>query len=297
MMNFITRLIPVVCICFLISCKHKSDIPRPDHVIVVIEENHGYDQLIGSKIATFLNQLADSGALFMDSHGVIHPSQPNYLAIFSGSLQGIDGDECLEKKTPYTTPNLGAALINNGFTFKGYAQTMPSAGFTGCSYTISELTGSYLYARKHAPWVNWQGDKKNNFPAALSLPMTGFPQNYDELPTVAFVIPDQDHDMHNIGDPGDSAAIHRGDQWLQDNLGAYAAWAKTHNSLLIVTFDEDDFTTGNRIATIFYGATVKPGKYGERINHYSVLHTLEAMYGLPVADSTGAAEIKDVWKK
>ncbi|MDP4211880.1 MAG: alkaline phosphatase family protein [Bacteroidota bacterium] len=296
-MDCIARFILVVGICLLAACKHKSDTPRPDHVIVVIEENHGYDQLIGSKIASFLNQLADSGALFTDAHGIIHPSQPNYLAIFSGSIQGITDDKCLEKETPYTTPNLGASLIQKGLTFKGYAQTMPSAGFTGCSFMLSELTGSYLYARKHVPWVNWQGNKKNNFPASLSVPMTEFPTDFSQLPTVAFVIPDQDHDMHNIGDPGDSAAIHRADQWLLDNLGAYAEWAKTHNSLLIVTFDEDDFTKENRIPTIFYGPMVKPGKFGERINHYSVLHTLEAMYDLPVTDSTGAPAIKDIWVK
>jgi acid phosphatase len=103
--------------------------------------------------------------------------------------------------------------------------------------------------------------------------------------------------MHNIGDPGDSAAIHRADQWLQDNLSAYAAWAKTHNSLLILTFDEDDFTANNHIPTIFFGERVIPGTYSERINHYSVLRTLEAMYDLPVSDSTRATAITDVWQK
>jgi acid phosphatase len=262
-----------------------------------MEENHNYEDVIGSVNAPFINKLAEGGALFTDAHGVVHPSQPNYLAIFSGSIQGITDDKCLEGEPPLTTPNLGAALLSKGFTFKGFAQTMPSVGFTGCSYLKSDLTGGKLYARKHAPWVNWQGTKTNNIPSSLSLPMTEFPSDFNKLPDVAFVIPDQDHDMHNIGAPGDSAAIQRGDQWLKENLGAYAEWAKAHNSLLILTFDEDDFREVNRIPTIFYGGLIKPGKYNEKINHYSVLHTIDAMYDLPVFDSKQAVVIKDVWNK
>lgn len=275
----------------------KADLPHYDHIIVVIEENHGYGALIGSENAPYINELAKQGALFTDSHGVTHPSQPNYLAIFSGSVQNVIGDECLQTRTPFTTPNLGAALINNGFTFKGYAQTMPSAGFLTCNYKISDLTHQYLYARKHVPWVNWLGDRENGISPSLSLTMEDFPKDYSKLPTVAFVIPDMDNDMHNIGEPGDAAAIQRGDKWLKDNLGDYVKWAKKHNSLLIVTFDEDDFKPVNYIPTIFVGANVNAGQYNERINHYNVLHTIEAMYNLPMADTTKATVIKNVWKK
>ena len=126
--------------------------------------------------------------------------------------------------------------------------------------------------------------------------MTSFPKDFNKLPTVAFVIPDMDHDMHNIGAPGDAAAIQRGEQWLKENLSAYIQWAKTHNSLLIVTFDEDDFKIVNHVPTIFTGPMVKPGKYNQHIDHYSVLHTIEGMYGLTVADTTGAKKITEIWK-
>ena len=278
----------------LSSCERK--LPRPDHIIVVIEENHGYDEVIGSPNAPFITQLANEGALFTDAHGVTHPSQPNYLAIYSGSTQGVTDDKCLDNETPFTTPNLGAALISKGFTFNGFAQTMPSAGFLDCEYLKSSLTGASLYARKHCPWVDWQGNQANNIDSALSLPMSEFPKDFSTLPTVSFVIPDMDHDMHNIGAPGDAAAVQRGDGWLKENLSAYVQWAKNHNSLLIVTFDEDDFKTVNHIPTIFAGALVKPGKYGEHINHYSVLHTIEGMYGLPSSDTTDAEKINDIWQ-
>ena len=281
-------------IVLLSSCGSK--LPKPDHIIIVMEENHGYDEVIGSPNAPFITQLANQGALFTDAHGVTHPSQPNYLAIYSGSTQGVTDDKCLQNETPYTTPNLGSALISKGFTFKGFAQTMPSPGYLECEYLKSSLTGASLYARKHCPWVNWQGDQDNNIDFSLSQPMTSFPKDFNKLPTVTFVIPDMDHDMHNIGAPGDAAAIQRGDQWLKENLAAYAEWAKAHNSLLIVTFDEDDFKTVNHIPTIVAGAAVKPGKYDEHINHYTVLHTIEGMYNLPVTDTTNAGKIEDIWK-
>ena len=302
MKKFSFLLFGVAIVALATSCRQdpqkvteRDGIKVPDHVVIVIEENHGYDQIVGSDSATYINKLVAESAVFTDAHGVTHPSQPNYLAFYSGTTQGINGDQCLKDSTPYTTPNLGAALLQNGYTFKGYAQTMPSAGYLECGYGKGELTGQSLYGRKHCPWVNWQGDKKNNIPDSLSQPMTAFPKNFDDLPTVSFVIPDMDHDMHNIGAPGDSACIVRGDNWLKENLSAYLEWAKTHNSLLILTYDEDQFTAQNRILTLFAGANIKPGKYSEKINHYNVLRTLETMYGLHVQDSN-VVSIKNIWK-
>ena len=275
----------------------RNGLKVPDHVIIVIEENHGYNQIIGSDSASFINKLARQGAVFTNSHGVTHPSQPNYLAIFSGSPQGVTGDQCLQDSTPFTTPNLAAALIKKGYTFKGYGQTMLSPGFLKCYYKKSEITGMMLYGRKHCPWVNWLGDKKNQISPSISQPMTAFPTDFNKLPTVTFVIPDMDYDMHNLAGPGDSAAIVRGDNWLRNNLSRYVKWAKTHNSLLILTYDEDQFTAENQIPTIFVGANIKPGKYSEKIDHYSVLKTLEAMYGLDFTHNKDAIVIRDIWKK
>jgi hypothetical protein len=285
----------VTCVSFT-NQKPQTDIPKYKHIIVVIEENHDYNALIGSPNSPYITWLSQNGALFTDSHGIGHPSEPNYLALFSGSTQGVSGDPCLTNKTPYHTPNLGAALISKGFTFEGFAQTMPSVGYLPCYYSRSGLTGLSLYARKHAPWVNWQGTGINTIPASVSFPMAEFPTIYSDLPTVAFVVPDMDYDMHNISFPGDAAAIKRGDKWLKENLEKYAEWAKDHNSLLIITFDEDDSrTAANHIPTIFYGAHIQAGKYNEHITHYNILHTLEAMYKLPVTDNENADAIRDVW--
>lgn len=296
-MNKISIIIAAVSGCALFSCKHKSAIPRPAHVVVVIEENHKYNEIIGSPNAPFITGISKDAAVFTDSHGVTHPSQPNYLAFFSGNLQGVTNDNCADTLHQYTTMNLGASLIKHGFTFKGYAQGLPAAGSKVCYDSVSSLTGGHVYGKKHCPWINWQGSEENQFPDSLSRPMTDFPEDFNQLPTVAFVIPDMDHDMHNIGRPGDSAAIRRGDDWMRENLSAYIDWAKTHNSLLIFTFDEDDMTPQNRIPTLFIGQQVKTGEYAEKINHFDVLRTIEKMYDLPKSfDDTTAHEITDVWK-
>jgi phosphatidylinositol-3-phosphatase len=280
---------------YFISCKSKIKLPKPSHIVVVVEENHGYDQIIGSENAPYINQLAKEGTLFTNSEAITHPSQPNYLVLFSGSTQNVDGDECLMGKGPYTTPNLGAALIKAGYTFKGYSETLPKAGFQECSYQEKE---GYDYARKHAPWVNWQGDKENGLPDSTNQPMTDFPTDFNKLPTVSFVIPNEGNDMHNIDLDGDSAAIRRGDQWLKDHLSSYAQWARKNNSLLILTFDEDQKGSmlSNHIATIFVGEMVKNKLNNNSISHYNVLRTIEDMYRLPPCGNGNAKTIDDIWK-
>lgn len=248
-------------------------VPRPDHVVIVLEENHGVGSVLGSPSAPFINQLAAENANFTQSFAETHPSQPNYLALFSGATQGITDDSCPHT---FSTPNLGQQLIDAGVGFTGYSETLPSAGFTGC--------GSGKYARKHNPWVNWP-----SVPASANQPFTAFPSDYSTLPAVSFVIPNLDNDMHD-------GTVAQGDSWLQSRLGGYIDWAKTHNSLFILSFDEDEGGATNQIPTIFAGERVVLGSYSERINHYNVLRTVQDAYGLaPTANSANAAPILDIW--
>jgi phosphatidylinositol-3-phosphatase len=250
-------------------------VPRPDHVVVVVEENHSFASIIGNTAqAPYLNGLAAQGASFTRSFAITHPSEPNYLALFSGSTQGVTNDSCPHT---FTTANLGRELIAAGLTFAGYSESMPSAGFTGCT--------SGTYARKHNPWVNFA-----NVPGADNLTFASFPKtNFAALPSLSFVVPNLRDDMHD-------GTVAQGDRWLRTNLDAYAQWAKTHNSLLVVTWDEDDSSAANRIPTIFVGQRVKPGRYAEHVNHYNVLRTLEDAYGLPHAGASATATpVTDVW--
>jgi phospholipase C len=237
-------------------------------------ENHSYNEIIGSSSAPYINSLANGGAKFTQSFAVTHPSEPNYLALFSGSTQGLTNDSCPHT---YSSASLGQQLISAGRTFIGYSESMPSDGYTGCT--------SGRYARKHNPWVNF-----TNVPSSSNLRFSRFPTNYSTLPSVSFVIPDLCNDMHDC-------SISTGDTWLKNNINSYAQWAKTNNSLLIVTFDEDDSSQRNQIATVFYGQHVKVGSYSEHITHYNVLRTVEDGFGLPcVANSCSATPITDSWQ-
>ena len=269
-----------------------AGVSRPDHVVIVIEENHSYSEIIGVSAAPYINNtLAAGGALMTSSYAISHPSQPNYIAFFSGSTQGVTTDN-VYPHSMFTAPNLGEKLLYAGFTFGGYSETMPSVGYDGASAG----SGSATYQRKHNPWGNWQDSTiplpPNKLPPSVNMPYAGFfpsSANYDSLPTLCFVIPNQLDDMHD-------GTVAQGDAWLQANLSAYANWCMSHDSLLIVTWDEDDSSSSNHIATIFYGRMVVPGHYAQTINHYSVLRTIEDMYGLPHdAGSATATSITSIW--
>lgn len=315
--------------------------PRPDHVVVVILENKAYGLIIGSPNAPNINAFAAEGALFANapsdpsaatsgSHGLRHPSQPNYLEIFSGNNQGVVQDgrpgtlaEPLSLPPPFKTPNLARSLIAAGFSFATYSESMPSVGFDGDAFTTDPTKTQYQ--RKHNPVANWQAadaPANNHVPVSTNQPFTAFPTDaagYAALPSVSFVIPNQQHDMHD-------GSVQDGDAWLKTNiLDGYFQWAKAHNSLLIVTFDEDNFddptkpaptNVTNQIATIFAGPMIKRGVYfeaninppdmrvpdgfitptGTAMNHYNVLRTLEEMYGVaPLGGSAKVPAITDVF--
>jgi phosphatidylinositol-3-phosphatase len=249
-------------------------LPHYDHVVVVIEENHSYSDIIGSSDAPYINSLAQQGALFTDAHAVTHPSQPNYLALFAGSTFGLTSDDCPQS---FSSANLGGELIAQGLTFTGYSEDLPAAGDTSC--TAND------YARKHNPWVNF-----SDVPADSNQPFSNFPSDYSQLPTVAFVVPNLGNDMHD-------GSISTGDSWLHDHLDGYIQWTKSHNSLCILTWDEDDGSTDNHILTIFVGAHVHQGQYAETINHYHVLRTIEALTGVSyTSQAANVATIADIWQ-
>lgn len=251
--------------------------PPPTHVVIVIEENHSATSIIGNAAAPYMNGLAQSGARFSEYYAVTHPSLPNYLAMFSGSTQGVTNDACPSPGSPYHVPNIGRELLDTGHTFVGYSEGLPAAGSTACS--------SGYYQRKHNPWSYFA-----DVPAASNQPFSAFPTDFTKLPTVSYVVPNQLHDMHD-------GTIAQADSWLKTNLDAYAQWATTHNSILIVTWDEDDSSSNNHIDTFIVGAHVKPGSYATHYNHYSLLRTLEDLYGITThaGAAASAVDLDNCW--
>ena len=260
--------------------------PRYDHVVVVVEENRTFGQIIGDTVnAPYISSLASGGVSFNNMFSITHPSQPNYLHLFAGSAQGII-DDSLITTYPFTSANLGAELIAAGFTFRGYSEYLNAVGDAAYDpHTATDPPGT-KYRRKHNPWANWQGAGVNQIPPVTNNIFANFPVDFTTLPTVSFVVPDQNHDMHD-------GSRKMGDDWLLANLSAYAAWAPTHNSLLVITWDEDDYNLVNRIPTVFHGANLKNRRSAAPTwTLHNFLRTLEDMYG--TAHAGRAALVKPI---
>ncbi|WP_200984532.1 alkaline phosphatase family protein [Paenibacillus sp. Soil787] len=251
-----------------------SEGAKPDHVVIVVEENHSYEKLIGNASAPYINALAGQGAFFTHSYAVAHPSQPNYFVLFSGSDQGVKNDSCGHE---FKAANLASELVKAGYSFAGYSEDLPAIGSTVCT--------NHQYGRKHSPWVSFSNVAKES-----NQPFDQFPKDFSKLPTVSFVIPNQDNDMHD-------GTILPADEWLKKHIGPYVTWAQSHNSLLILTWDEDDNSKDNHIPTIFVGPMVKPAQYDQRITHLNVLRSLEELYKLPYMGGTAEVPaIQGIWK-
>lgn len=277
------------------------------------------------------------------------PSQPNYLMLFSGHHQGVlpawfedtrspyPGQAVFDRDgrplpaprkgpvgvananvpddwLPFTSPNMGAALLQSGKRFLSFSESLPhpswrcatDSGLVPCQ---SAWAPTDDYRRKHNPAVNWtdqaaptsrrglQGDlARHVLPLGVNLGFEatedpvlrkrfrgfaqdeqGRPLGFEHLPDVSLVIPNEQHDAHS-----NTAKV--ADQWLRSRIGAYADWAMTHNSLLILTFDEDGSTDARRgnayqqgahpIPTVFVGQGVRPGVCERPIDHLNVLATV-----------------------
>ena len=285
-------------------------LPVYDHVIVVVEENKDYDEIIGSKNSPYINGvLKAEGATFTRMYAEEHFSQGNYFWLFCGSDLNVGFEDDIPS-TKFDVNNLGQQLIRVGKSFKGYSESLPAIGSDvefvnhGCER---------IYGREHVPWISFKNlPQGKTASTSCNLRWVDFPDpdHYVDLPTVSFVIPNLRSDMHN-GALAES--IKCGDTWLKVNLDAYYQWAKTHNSLLILTFDESDDKSGytgltdpsaapdtkrgkdvqNRIVTIVAGDRIKRGEYpeGKGITHVNILRMLEAMYGL---QKSGAQQLNAV---
>jgi len=229
----------------------RAQTPVYDHVVIVVEENHGYNQIIGSSDAPYINgTLATNGVLITNAYGEQHPSQPNYFWLFSGSNQGITTDN------QYWSGTAGP-VFSTGNLYSSLEAKFPSTNFFG-GYVdsgdpgtpVSDLYGNTdNYANRHVPWLGFTNINSGN-PADITKDFeTQFPSgpDYSSLPRVSFVTPALNHDMHDWNSTGSevkntsesSTAVQNGDAWLSANLGSYAEWARSNNSLLIVTWDED----------------------------------------------------------
>ena len=263
---------------FLLAA-HAADAaaPRLDHVIVVVMENHSYDQV---RTATYTAALIKLSTSFSQSFAVTHPSEPNYLALWAASTMGVTDDACPPGGAPYSVANLGHSCEAAGLTWKSYCENLPSVGSTACA------SSDNLYRRKHHPCPDF-----SNLTHSYEVPYSQLALDIaaGKLPNLSFVVPNMCDDTHDC-------SVSTGDTWLSKNLPAMIA-AVGPKGLVVLTWDEDDDLSGNHILTVFAGPSVKANYVSSQtFNHYTLIRTICDVLGLsPFANASSQTTPTDVW--
>ena len=237
--------------------------PQASKVVLIIFENKNADPV---RKQSFFGKLASEGADFTNFFAIAHPSQPNYIALVSGSTDGVPGDSDVRLNRPH----LGQKLTS----WKSYAEGYPKNSDAKCD--LRSTIGRY--ARKHEPFLSF-ADIQDGSTCEHITDLEDFftDAKAHRLPSFSLVIPDLDHDAHD-------QPIEFADRWFQEKFGPVLKDPGFKRDVLfIVTFDENDAKfqrTGNRIYTVFWGDSVIQGPVQEVYDHYDLLRTLENIFGV-----------------
>ncbi len=282
-----STLFAAACVAWLAASSVHAQVPAHDRVVVVVMENKSYDQV---RLRPYTASLMAQGATFTTAFGTGRPSQPNYIAMWAGSMLGVTTNNCPALPTPLTAPNLGQACEAAGISWRAYSENLATAGSAACSFDGSISSG--LYTRKHAPWTQFSNLNHNN-----ERPYTDLASDIagGTLPRLVFIVPNNCHNTHNSTTPG--CGILDGDTWLSQNLPAVIA-ALGPRGLLVLTWDEDDGGSSNRILTTFVGPQVISGSvYSPLYTHYALNRTITDALRLP-AMGNGVSEVppSGIWQ-
>jgi hypothetical protein len=243
-------------------------------------ENKDYGSVIGNPDAPFENGLANRYGLSTGSYAVAHPSLPNYLALLGGSTFGITSD-CTS--CTVDAPNLVDQLEGAGISWKAYMEGLPSPCYQGPS--------SGEYAKKHDPFLYFVDVAGNATRCShvvaltqLTVDLAGGP-----LPRFVWITPDLCHDTHDCG-------VASGDRFLS-GLVPTLQRAMGPDGLLFLTWDEGSTDAGccgspggGHIAAIVVGSAVRAGtRLAGPFSHYSILRTIEAVWGMPPLRQAGCS--------
>ena len=250
-----------------------SSLSQIKHIFVVVMENKRYQDIWGSPSAPYINSLGSQYARAANYHALTYPSLPNYLQLFAGTNGGITTDCSPSDSCHLNARNLGDSLDAKGLSWKAYMESMPAPCY---------LKTSGNYAPKHNPFVYFDDIRTNSIRCRRHVvPFTAFASNIQYLsttPNFAFISPNQCNDMH-------SCSTSTGDNWLKNHVPAIlkSPACVSAKCLVVITWDEDNDSSGNHVLTIFAGSGAKTGGYiaTATFNHYSLLHTIEAIFGLP----------------
>jgi hypothetical protein len=263
-----------------------AQVPKSNHVVVVLEENHSYSSVIGNASMPYLNGLAQKYSLATQYYANTHPSIGNYFMMTTGQIiTNSDG-----YRSTVTADNIVRHLLTAGQTWKSYAEGLPSVGYIGGD------TGNYV--RHHNPFTYFS-DVVNSSVQKLNLvPFTQFAAdlNNNQLPDFSFVVPNMNNDAHN-------GTLAQADGWLKTNIGPLLSNpAFQQDGILIIVFDESSSTDtahgGGHIAAVVVGPGVKRGfKSTTLYQHQNLLRTVLEAAGVgsyPGAAAT-AKDMSDVF--
>ena len=257
-----------------LSVGASSTLPRSasSRVVVVAMENADYGEVIGSSQAPYANRLAHSYGLATHSYAITHPSLPNYLALTSGSTQGVSSD-CTD--CHFAAVNIVDQLEAAHLSWGAYLENTPTPCFRGA--------GSGGYAKKHNPFIYYDDVARS---ASRCRRLVGFGQlsadlRAGRLPTFTWVTP-------NLCDDGHDCGVAAGDRFLAKTVPDLIREAGPHG-LVLITWDEGSSehgccgaAHGGHVATIVAGPGVRRGaRDAQPIDHYGLLGTIEQALGLP----------------
>ena len=244
-------------------------VPQFSHVFTIVLENRSSGAVIGSADAPYLNQLAAQYGTAEAYQAVAHPSQPNYLALFSGSTQGVTDDALHDLNAPTIADQLETA----GRTWRVFAENVPTGCFTGMTASNGP-DGTGKYARKHDPAISFMSISGSPTRCANIQPMAHFDPAAADY---TLIVPNMCNDAHDC-------PLSTADGWLKKLVPQIldsAAWKD--GGVLFITFDEADGQdrTANHVATLVISRAVAPGtRSSVPHSHYSLLRTVEDGLGL-----------------
>lgn len=252
-----------------------------DRVVYVVFENENY---VAAIKGPFFTQLANGGANFTSFTAATHPSQGNYVAMTSGSLNGVKGDG----QYNIDVKHIADLLEARGLTWKVYAENYPG----NCSLVMTSKT----YARKHNPFISYVNIQKDKKRCANIVDATQMDKDIaaNQLPNYVFYVPDLKNDGHDT-------SVAYADAWYQKRFSGFLTNPNfMKDTLLISTYDENGGAAGNQIYTSFYGPMVKPQSViKDKLNHYSLLRLVEENWdlgNLGKGDATATAIPASVWR-
>ena len=250
-----------------------SNLPDFKHVYVIILENREYGSIVGSNAAPYLNSLIARYGQATNLYAETHPSEPNYVALTSGGLQGTNSDGAYNLGVPNLFDQIEAA----GRTWHVYAQSYPGNCYLGSGAdAVADGTGAPGdYARKHNPAISYTSISGNPARCANITKLAGFDPAAADF---EMIVPNQINDMH-------SSSVGAGDAFLKDFVPQITSSPAFTDSVLFITWDEgtSNLNGGGHIATIIASPNMTPGsRFDGPATHYSMLRTIELAWSMPL---------------